>query len=37
MNFASDISGDVVFDFGAGGTFTIEDTTTTEIMDNIIV
>jgi Ca2+-binding RTX toxin-like protein len=37
MNFASDVSGDVVFDFGAGGTFTIEDTTSMEIMDNIIV
>lgn len=37
MNFASDVSGDVVFDFGAGGMFTIEDTTTAEIMDNIII
>ena len=37
MNFASDVSGDVVFDFGPGGTFTIEDTTILEITDNIII
>ena len=38
LNFATDTAGgDVVFDFGAGGTFTIEDTTIMEITDNIII
>ncbi len=35
--FANDVNGDVVFDFGSGNTFTVEDTTVIEITDNIII
>lgn len=37
MSFATSIDGDVVFDFGARGSLTIEDTTIAELRDDLFV